>query len=142
MSEAVANLPIKRVPDVGEIVRVRQGHPNEKWHTRHDGKPETMRVSSWLKSWTPPQRDPKLGHLRNRLAQILDESNREFEVGGKRTRLVFCTRDEAEFVECVGVGGFTFGINEVEVIGVVSWTAETIEQERQQALALVGEVVF
>lgn len=138
--EAPNTLPIRRVPDVGEIVVARPGVKDERWLREHNGEPKRMRVGSWLKSWTPPKRDPKLGAFRNHLAKILDESNREFRVGTKTTRLVFCTREDAEFIETQD--GWTLPVADVEVVGAVGWDAETVEDHRRMALALVGEVVF
>jgi hypothetical protein len=143
-----ANLPIVRVPDVAEIVQLREGHPMMKWHTDSwNNKPSTYRVTAWLKSWKPPA--PKMSEpndhraifaamLRNGLSSTV----REFEVDGKMTRLVFCTREDAEFVEVVGACGLMFAIHEIEVVGKVSWSEDQIDQHRRQALMFVGEVVY
>lgn len=143
----MSNLPVKFVPDVADLVRVREDHPQLRHYQNYRGERDTYRVAAWLKSWTPPVRPaPPAGSpmavFSNLLETLLDESNREFEVAGKRTRLVFCTREEAEFVEAVGACGQTFGIDEIEVCGRVSWSEEMIAAERSTALTLVGEVVF
>lgn len=149
MSEQIANLPTVRVPEICEIVQLRADHPDyqKSLPNWNNGKPERLRVDGYFKSWKPPVREPAPADdveavMRNLLGKILDEGNREFEVAGKRTRLVGCLREEAEFVSCVGVCGHIYGINEVEVVGLVSWSEDVIAEERRGWSFHVGQVIF
>ncbi len=119
------------VPDVGAIVE---------YGLDGFGKnPATYRVSGWLKSAPPPappsDQDGPYGFLRQMLYQT------QQKVGPDSKRLKFCTREEAEYLNLVGVAGAIARVGEVKVVGRVSWDEETIDQERQQAIALAGRAI-
>ena len=81
---------------------------------RYDGS--KLRVVAWLRSVETDEDEPE--------------------------KLQFCTREQAEFVQAVGdLGTVIVALESVSVRGRVDWTPEMIEQERQEALKLVGQFI-
>lgn len=116
-------------PDVGTLVTY-QGHQ--------------YRVSSWMKVATPQPTakeliDKGVYDLNAVLSAILFDGCRQFDGDN---RLQWCTREEATHLELVGVAGAMAPIAECIVTGRVNWPDEQIAEEREQALGLVGEVLF
>lgn len=108
----MASALIRRVPDVGE--------------TFEDGEPpfrHRFRVSCWLKRAT----------RQYGVAQ---------DVGPDNCKLVFCLRDEAEYVSGSGVCGIIRRIEDVVVIGRVSWSEALIDEARRHAVRLVGKPIW
>jgi hypothetical protein len=103
---------IRRVPDVAETFEDGE-HP-----FRH-----RFRVSSWLKR----------AKRQYGMAQ---------DVGPDRCKLVFCLRDSAEYIGGSGVCGIIRRVEDVVVIGRVSWSEEAIEEARRDAMRLVGEPIW
>ena len=57
-------------------------------------------------------------------------------------RQQWCTRDEATHLCLYAVCGAIAPVGECKEVGFVSWSAEAIEDQRQQALALAGETII
>jgi hypothetical protein len=103
---------IRRVPDIGE--------------TFEDGDPpfrHRFRVTSWLK------------RAKNQHSVAQD-------VGPDNCKLVHCLRDNAEYVAGYGVCGIIRRVEDITIIGRVSWSEEHIEESRQRAVRLVGQVIW
>ncbi|WP_315782287.1 hypothetical protein [Bradyrhizobium sp. SZCCHNPS1003] len=103
---------IRRVPDIGE--------------TFEDGDPpfrRGFRVSSWLKR----------AKRQHGMAQ---------DVGPDNCKLVFCLRDEAEYVSASGVCGIIRRVEDVVITGRVPWSEEWIQESRSLAIRLVGKIVW
>jgi hypothetical protein len=98
-------------PDVGDLFE-------------HDG--QRFRVTSWLKAL------PECADLRESTQQRCGPDNK---------RLVWCTREDAEYVAGYGVCGIIVRVADVIVTGRVGWPEEVIDRERDQALMLVGKGV-
>lgn len=58
------------------------------------------------------------------------------KINGKK--LMFCRREDAEFVSGAGVCGCVAAIDKIEVIGRVSWSSEEIKESEDMALRMVG----
>lgn len=117
-----ANLPVRRVPDIGETFT-------------HQG--QQYRVGGWLRKAPPPKSSP------GRCAwidEVLWASQQS--CGPRSEKLAFCLRDHAEYVEGVGVGGTIVAVEDVVVTGRVDWPEKILRSARSQAIALAGEVVF
>jgi hypothetical protein len=60
----------------------------------------------------------------------------------RRGRMVFCLRDQAEYVSGSGVCGIIRRVEDVEIIGRVSWSEELIDEERRHAVRLAGQPIW
>lgn len=74
------------------------------------------------------------GQRLERQAKGLPHSNRYY--------LNYCRPEEATHVSVVGVCGGIFEIGECEKVGVVDWSEERIEEEKQSALKRIGRSHF
>lgn len=113
-------------PDIGDLFT-------------HDGR--LYRVDAWLKDMAMPEapawnRSPH----RDRLGEILYEAQQR--VGPDRKRVVFCIREEAEYVSGSGVAGCIVRVSDVTVTGRVDWPEDLFEYARQEAAHLVGRPVL
>jgi hypothetical protein len=85
----------------------------------YDGR--TYRVSAWIK--------PAPRRLWSR------------DLGPDNCPLMFCAREEAIYVNGSGVCGAIVRVADVEVIGRVGWSEETLQSERLSAEALIGHEI-
>lgn len=141
------SLPIRTVPDVGDIVHLRPDHKDIRYYSDFKGEPTTYRVTSWMKAWVRPERpapdpDSVEAVVAAMLQDILDDGNREFDCGKGPTRLQWCTQEEAEYVSVTGVCGHIWPVEDVVVVGKVAWSDKMIGEAREQAQRRVGEVLF
>ena len=85
------------------------------------------------------------GH-RYRVTAWLKRAKRQYglaqDVGPDRCKLVFCLRDGAEYVSGAGVCGIIRRVEDVVIIGRVSWREEWIEEARRHAVWLVGKPIW
>jgi hypothetical protein len=105
---------IRRIPDVGETFTI-----TDRWSKQR------YRVEGWLKRTPSPHR-PSIAT----------------ECGPDRVRLMFCLRDEAEYVHGYGVCGCIVRIDDVVVDGKVSWPESEIEQMRLSAILFAGQYLY
>lgn len=120
-------------PDVGDLVEC-------------DGK--QYRVDNWLKALPDPlQRDlsaeditAEADTFTDALRLIIISATQR--VGPDNKRLGWCTREEAEYVGVSSGYSTIRRVNDCKVVGRIGWSAEVIEEHRQNALRLVGEVIF
>jgi hypothetical protein len=105
---------IRRVPDIGEVFEVQD--PWWPW-------PHRYRVTSWMKRAKRQQG----------VAQ---------DVGPDNCKLVFCLREQAEYVSGSGVAGIIRRVEDVVIIGRVSWSEATIDEERRHAIRLAGQPIW
>jgi hypothetical protein len=117
------------VPDVGTIV--------EYGLDSFGKKPATYRVDSWLKEAPVP---PPSDEFSSMMSHILYSSAQKH--GADQKRLMWCTREEAEYLSLSGIAGAIARVDAVKVIGRVSWSEEMIDEQRRQALAFVGEIAY
>lgn len=113
------------VPDVGVIFVAPSEHVEAK-----DRK--SYRVFAWLCEATPP--DENASWLE---AFLFDAQP---AIDGKK--LAYCTREEATHVAGMGEGRCVRRVDEIEVVGRVSWSEEQIVRARQNALRLIGRLAF
>lgn len=114
-------------------------------------QPATYRVDAWLKPYVEPFRvtgyDMLLtGAFRAELdgpqraeALLYSVLGSLKEKAPKRTRLVWCCRDEATHVALSGVGGAVAPITECKVVSRVAWSDEVIQQSVDYANLLAKE---
>jgi hypothetical protein len=131
------------IPDVCDLIELRADHPQVR---PAPFGPSRWRVDGWLKSHTyvPPTEDEMFSSLSVMLNHFLASGCREFDCGKGPTRLVSCTREEAEYVSGSGVDGCIWPIEDVVITGNLDgiWSAEQIADERRSALLSVGTVLF
>jgi hypothetical protein len=72
---------------------------------------------------------------RDGLADIADSSARRFNDGN---RLMWCNRDEAEYLAC---GGRIIKVGEGKIVGRVAWSPEILASQRRSAASLVGKLL-
>lgn len=113
-----ANLPVRRVPDIGETF-IHQG--------RH------YRVSAWLRAAPPPKPRPGQRAWINALLWSTQQ-----DCGPRNEKLMFCLREHAQYVEGVGVGGEIVAVEDVVVTGRVDWSEELLQSERFGAILMAG----
>jgi hypothetical protein len=101
----------------------------------HEG--ETFRVNGWLKRMAPPELPADQRSLFvDGLHELLYENQRR--LGPDRVRLVFCLREEAEYVSASGIAGCIVRVRDVVVSGRVPWAEDVIDRQRRIALAVIG----
>lgn len=101
---------------------------------------ESFRVSGWLKRMARPEppawdRSP----FKDVLDDLLYESQQR--VGPDRERLMFCAREEAEYVSGTGIAGRIVRVSDVKVTGRVDWPEELFEHARHEANCLIGRPI-
>jgi hypothetical protein len=97
-------------------------------------------VSGWLRQMAPPEppaseRSP----LRDLINEVLYETQQQ--VGPDRVRVVFCVREDAEYVTGRGVAGCIARVADINVTGSARWSADQLADARRQAARLVGHAV-
>lgn len=100
--------------------------------------PEHYVVTSYFKRWVRP---PVAEHLRD----LVEEMDRKYPPAGHgpdNVPLVFCRREEAEYVGGRGVAGRIMRIEDVHVDGRVGWSEEHLAEERQMVELAAGERLF
>lgn len=148
MNETIATRML--APDVGTIITVNDPTQFSNAGGNVKGK-RTYRVNAWFKAAPAPQfnLDTEEGfdawfetvvNMDDALTGILDNTGTRFPQFGN-IRLMWCTREEAEYVCCSGVAGGIFPINEVTISGRVSWSEEMINDLRSSALRKVGNIL-
>lgn len=115
-------------PAFGAVFEIneRQGTPqNHRW-----------RVAGYLKA--APPRPPATDALGNLLEEVLAESP-----AGKRDgiRLMWCAREEAEFVAGSGICGCVKRLDQVTVVGMVNWTPEAIAEAEERSRRHIGRLL-
>lgn len=139
----IATEPIKIfqiVPDVGTIIEVDdpyQFRDDSKYNGPPKGK-RHYRVNSWLKA-APEPKSTNSNSLSDTINSILDQGHRRFN---DNKRLMWCSREEAEYLSCSGVSGAIIPVRDAKVIGRVNWSEDQIESHRNQANQLIGKMVF
>ncbi len=103
---------VRRVPDVGDTFE------DGEYPFRH-----RYRVSCWMKR----------AKRQYGIAQ---------DIGPDRCKLVFCLRDQAEYVSGSGVCGIIRRVEDIVIIGRVSWSEEWIEEGRRHAVWLAGQPIW
>jgi hypothetical protein len=139
------------VPDIGDTFTVTKVWEWRRWqltpfpwHRRHVHVEEhSYRVSAWMRRRQPrpePQ-DEQSRMVREIIAEMMADGRIEGPrgLGPDRVPLEFCHREEAEYVEGVGVAGTIVRVSDVAVTGRVSWDEETIQYYRDFADDLAGE---
>jgi len=128
------------IPDIAETFTLREDHPEFRYYAN-----SRWRVDGYMKPWTPPARpalDDPNATFQDMLARILDESNREFDFGGGKTRLQWCSREEAVYVTGCGVSGTCRLLSDIVPGPYVNCTPEHIAEAREHSKLLIGEVLF
>lgn len=95
-------------------------------------KPETYRVSAWLRiapPFKPSGREPN-----DTFDKILYEACQKI----RGHRMQYCTQEEATHLSLVGVCGTIAPVNECKVVGSVKgvWSQEAIDSATQHAIEL------
>jgi hypothetical protein len=114
------------IPDIGDLFT-------------HDG--QSYRVDGWLKDMAMPEapawdRSPH----KDLISEILYEAQQK--VGPNRTRVVFCVREEAQYVAASGIAGRIVRVEDVKVTGRVDWPEEMFDHLRHEAAHLIGRPVL
>lgn len=60
------------------------------------------------------------------------------EIGPDRCKLIFCSRDDAEYISGYGVSGIIRRIGDVEIFDRINWPEAWIAELRQAQALLVG----
>lgn len=102
----------------------------------------TFRVSGYLKRYEPLPVTLEDAGVLGVAGLVLERAYAESKHGPDKCPLVFCSREEAEYVTGTGVCGVIVRVREVRVTGRVSWSEETLQSERDTARMLEGEVLF
>jgi hypothetical protein len=139
------------VPDVGERFTVTKTWEWRRWqltpfpwYRRHvHAEEHTYRVTSWMRRRQPrPEPQDEQSRL---VREILDQLMAEEKIEGPRGHgpdrvpLEWCYREEAEYVCGYGVAGTIERVQDLRLIGRVSWAERLIDNERAHANALAGE---
>lgn len=144
------------VPDVGDTFtetrtwRVRRWRCQPRWlrwPSRQFSDTHSYRVTAWLKRWERPPIDP---NLTEREHELLEGLRRHLDsqglgpqgYGPDNVPLVFCSRDEAEYVSGAGVAGTIARVTDITVTGRVDWESKALDAARDHAHLLIGERVF
>lgn len=115
------------VPDVGDTFTY-----CDKFGGEHG-----YRVTCWLR-----RRPPRTPHPDPAVEEMIQELARRYPPRGHgpdRVPLVFCRREEAEYVGGAGVAGIIVRVSDVRVTGRVNWLPEHIADERRMANLQAGE---
>ena len=134
-AEAVI-LGLRGVPRIGDTF----AYAFEYRDGRRD-RPGRFRVSCYLKRHVPP---PWPSDMPGPVRELFEEMRRKYPPGGHgpdNVPLVVCRRDEAEYVEGVGVCGVIVRVSDVHADGRVDWPEELLASARHHAELLIGEVV-
>jgi hypothetical protein len=95
------------------------------------------RVSGYMKA-TPR---PKFADSFNgELDELLFDSCREFTAD--KVRLMWCPREEAEYVTGSGVCGVIKRLDEIEITGMVAWSQEQIDEAERSSFRNHGRMLF
>jgi hypothetical protein len=119
-------------PDVGDIIR----------STNSESLSGTYRVSGWMKALpdlVAPAADAPFLERFSYEIWLEDEQSGNGRHGPDKKRLVWCTREEAQYVTGSGVCGVIWRVGDCEITGKVTWSDAEIEEAREDALLLVGE---
>ena len=117
--------------------------------TTFDYQGSSYRVDCWLKAMLDQsditmamisKKAMEVGELSPDLIDMILASTQR-KLGPRNEKLIGCTREEAEYVSGVGVGGCLAPIEEIKITGRVKWPAHIIDECREQALRLVGRPV-
>lgn len=134
-AEAVL-LALRGVPQIGDTFTYAFEYRNG-----YRDKPERFRVSCYFKRHVPP---PWPDDMPEPVRELLEEMRQKYPPSGHgpdNVHLVVCRREEAEYLEGVGVCGVIVRVSDVHVDGHVSWPEERLASERHLAELLIGEVV-
>lgn len=113
-----------KAPDVGTIVMY---------------KGQRYRVDGWLCEMPPP--DPRHhDDFSNILSDILYQSQADH--GPAKKKLMFCSRQKAEYLNGHGTAGAIIPLGEFEIVGRVNWSDDMIDQLRKDAYSLVGNPLY
>jgi hypothetical protein len=139
------------VPDVGERFMVTETWEWRRWqltpfpwYRKHVHIEEsTYRVTSWLRRRQPrpePQ-DERSQMVREILDGMIADGLIEGPrgAGPDRVPLEWCHREEAEYVEGAGVAGTIERVQDLRLIGQVSWPERLIASERALAEERAGK---
>jgi hypothetical protein len=142
------------VPDVGEtftvtrVIRYRrwQWWPFPWYRQRELTDTHKYRVTGWLRrrSLRPEPTDEQSRLVREILDELIADGSLDGPrgVGPDNVPLEFCRREDAEYVSGYGVAGTIARVADVVVDGVVSRSAEYLEDERRHAERLAGEPLW
>ena len=97
----------------------------------HQGR--TFRLNSFLceEIYTPPE-DPLLAKI---YAEWHQEDEAQVPTGMRRIKLRHCLPSEATYISGSGICGCIVKISDIEVIGMVEWSVEQLEELQAKALA-------
>ena len=102
-------------------------------------KPQRWRVTGYLKRYTPPPLDPEVAEFFEGIGMGFEPTARP--AGPDNVPLVFCRRDEAEYVSATATCGIIVRVSDIHVDGHVGWPDNLMAFARREAERLVGEVV-
>lgn len=102
-------------------------------------KPSRWRVDAYLKRYTPPPLAPEVAEFFESIGMGFEPTARR--VGPDNVPLVFCRREEAEYVSAAATCGIIVRVSDVHVIGRVNWPDDLMDDARRHAEVLIGEVV-
>jgi hypothetical protein len=108
------------VPDIGDTFA-------------HDGATQPLTVTAWLKRYTPPMPDADSA---DPLARLIAE------LPDLKPPLVFCLRNEAEYVSASGHGFLILPVGKVTPSGRVAWPQSHLDYAHRRAASLTGEFVW
>lgn len=124
------------VPDVGTIIQIDDPHQWSDMGGNVKGK-RSYRVNSWLKE-APPPAPVDDDDISGFLGHVLYSSGQK--IGPDKKRLMWCARNEAEYLSCSGVSGAIVRVTDAEVIGRVSWPEDQINELRSSAIRKIGQL--
>lgn len=141
------------VPDIGTIIELDDPTQFNDGHGLTRGK-RTYVVKSYMKAAPEPKFDMdkvlsdddegefdrwvdhQMAGARDGIADLVYSSARRFNDGN---RLMWCTREEAEYLSC---GSKIIKVGEGTIKGRVAWSDEVYASQRAQAARLVGEILY
>lgn len=132
---------VKFVPRIGDIIQIRPDHPAAVKDMQWRQAPCRWRVTGYMKPWKP--RRPKGPFSFSTVLQsVLDNANREFDMGKGPTRLQWCGELEAEYVTGAGVSGCCYPLEDVIVVGRVKWGKAWLDYTTHSTISSWGKVLF
>ncbi|MBS3648761.1 hypothetical protein KEU06_08980 [Pseudaminobacter sp. 19-2017] len=131
---------VRFVPRIGDIIQLREDHPRAVEDAKWRQRPYTWRVTGYMKAHV--RKPSKLTGFEAIIADILEESCREFDTGKGKTRLAWCDETQAEYVCGSGVAGCCYPIEDVVVVGRVKWKQSMIDEAAIRSRRNWGEVLF
>jgi hypothetical protein len=118
-------IDIDLAPDLGVIG---EGKPRIAETFKYNNS--SYRIDAFFKLYTPEPLDENCAH--GRIMTKIAKENAQTRDKNNEIQIIMCEREEAEFVEGVGVAGTIIPISEITITGRVKWDAVSIKKARDE----------